>query len=151
MMADMAAGAAADLLEKPEPASGRGQKRSRDGDFHGAGNGERRSWPPSSSGSFRQHTGGSWKWDAILAVTDTVWISVFFLIVFLSFFLLWNDIPAQWTPVRGTVINNPFFSSFFSFSFPHKLTFSVHFNLSKSAPQILNAYSVFFSLLFCYQ
>ena len=61
MMADMAVGAAADLLEKPEPASGRGQKQSRDGDLHGAGNGERRSWPLNSSGSYRQHTSGSWK------------------------------------------------------------------------------------------
>ena len=61
MMADTAVGAAANLLEKPEPASGRGQKRGRDGDSHGAGNGERRSWPPSSSGSYRQHTSGSWK------------------------------------------------------------------------------------------
>ena len=42
MMSDMAVGAAADLLEKPEPASGRGQKRGRDGDFHGAGNGTAR-------------------------------------------------------------------------------------------------------------
>ena len=61
MMADMAVGAAADLLEKPEPASGRGQKQSRDGDLHGSGNGERRSWPLNSSGSYRQHTSGSWK------------------------------------------------------------------------------------------